>query len=255
MKNIIITLTLLFFIACEKKVNSTSNNSTSVNVQTENGSSSTSGSSSSSGESNTTGGSTGSVETSELSCTSPGVGDQPNNYYTFEGIIAHGVPKQGGSVFWSSATDLSLFSNQSDQNVFMTDSRLNLRLLLKSAPTKNTPDSYGYACEYPPAAYTKMKFRIGIKKNVSGGYIKQYTITDIPVNGCSPVIEIDLSNYTSSEPYIVEIISASWDYTCIDATSQGHSQAENYCPYANVWDYYCFEVALQVATDYTKNFY
>ena len=136
----------------------------------------------------------------------------------------------------------------------MTDSRLNLRLLLKSAPTKNTPDSYGYACEYPPVAYTKMKFRIGIKKNASGGYIKQYTITDIPVNGCSPVIEIDLSNYTSNEPYIVEIISASWDYTCIDATNQGHSQAENYCPYANVWDYYCFEVALLLPQTIRRTF-
>jgi hypothetical protein len=249
-------LVLLFVFSCEKKVNTTTSSSPNTNVDTQNtNGGSTSGDTTTGGGAVVTEDEVGVIETSELSCNSPGVGDQPNNYYTFEGIIAHGVPKQGGSVFWSSATDLSLFSNQSDQNVFMTDSRLNLRLLLKPAPAKNTADSYGYTCEYPPVAYGKMKFRIGIKKNVSGGYIKQYTVSDIPVNGCSPVIEIDLSSYTSSEPYIVEIISASWDYSCEVETERGSSHADQFCPYSNVWDYYCFEVALQVATDYTKNFY
>jgi hypothetical protein len=254
MKNIFLFLLLVFTLACEKKVNSTNQSSSSVDSQ--------SGSSNQNAGNNTGSGTVsednvGTIESSEVSCNSPGVGEQTNNYYTFEGIIAHGVPKQGGSTFWSSATDLSLFSNQSDQNIFMTDSRFNLRLLLKPAPAKNTTDSYGYACDRPPVNYQKMKFKIGIKKNANGGYIKQYTITDIPVNGCSPVIEVDLSNYTSSEPYIVEIISASWDYSCTYETELGSSSShiEQFCPYSNVWDLYCFEVALQVATDYTKNFY
>ena len=252
MKNIILVLFLIIAIACEKKVNTKSQSSSSVDSQ-----SGSEGSSSIGGGTVTPDNNVGTIEDSEVSCTSPGVGSQSNNYYTFEGIISHGTPKQGGSVFWSSATDLSLFSNQSDQNVFMTDSRLNLRLLLKPAPAKNTPDSYGYTCEWPPMPYSKMKFRIGIKKNVSGGYIKQFTVTDVPVNGCSPVMEIDLSNYTSNEPYIVEIISASWDYSCTAETEKGSSQShiDQYCPYSHVWEYHCFEVALQVATDYTKNFY
>ena len=97
-----------------------------------------------------------------------------------------------------------------------------------------------------------MKFTIGVKKDVGGGYIKQFTVSDIPVNGCSPVMEMDLSNYTANEPYIVEIVSASWDYSCTEATEMGHSQADQFCPYSNVYSNYCFEVSLQVATDFTK---
>jgi hypothetical protein len=258
MKLIIGIILVISFLSCEKKVNKTSQGSggvtTQVGDETDNTDNSGGGSSDTDDQGLAGEDTVGVIETPEIGCLEPGIGDQANDYYTFEGIVSHGEPKQGGKVFWSSSTDLSLFSNQSDQNVFMTDSRLNLRLVLKPAPEKNIKDSYNYTCEYPPVAYTKMKFTIGIKKDVNGGYIKQFTVSDIPVNGCSPVMETNLSSYTANEPYIVEIISASWDYSCTEATEMGHSQADQFCPYANVYSNYCFEVSLQVATDFTKNF-
>ena len=136
----LILILLFCFIACEKKVNQTSQGSGGVSTQvdndTDNGNNSGNDSSGDTDKDPSEENNVGIIETPEVGCLSPGVGDQANDYYTFDGIVAHGEPKQGGKVFWSSATDLSLFSNQSDQNVFMTDSRLNLRIVLKPAPPK-----------------------------------------------------------------------------------------------------------------------
>ena len=252
MKTVFLFILLSVIISCEKKVNeSSSSNSSSSGGSTNVSPDSSQGGGQSSGQgSNNSGSTSGS---SSDSCYSPGVGEQANEYYTVNSIIAHGETHNGASVHWSSATDLSFAVNTYDQNIFLTDSRLKLRVLVLPQPSKGTTDSYGRVCEYARGPYTKLKFRLNVRTKNSTRPFFVRNLSDVPVDGCTEVIEVT-NIPMSNDPFVVEISNVQWDYSCTYAYAVNDSNPENYCPYYNVWNPDCFELALQVSTDYTKDF-
>ena len=250
MKIVFLFILLSLTISCEKKVNESSSSSGgTTNVSPD----SSQGGGQSSGQSNNNSGSTdGSSGSSNDTCYSPGVGEQANEYYTVNSIIAHGETHNGASVHWSSATDLSFAMNTYDQNIFLTDSRLKLRVLVLPQPSKGTIDSYGESC-LARGPYTKLKFRINVRTKNSTRPFFVRNLTDVPVDGCTEVIEVT-NIPMSNDPFVVEISNVQWDYSCTYAHAVKDSNPDNYCPYDNVWNPDCFELALQVSTDYTKDF-
>ena len=182
-------------------------------------------------------------------CESPGVGDQANNYYTVSRIISHGDPSPR-SVHWSSKTDPRL-SSTGDQNTFMTDSRLNVRVLLKPYPSQGGDDTYGRECQYE-GSYQKLRLSVGVKTKYGGIYLDTHTFDSIDVNGCSDVYEFAIPS--SSQPYNIEVFDVQWDFSCTFAhMNPGFYNEEDLCPFHSVWPSDCFEISLQYSTDYTRD--
>jgi len=196
-----------------------------------------------------TGSSGGTVDTS---CTAPGTGNQPFDYYTLPSIIAHG--KSSGVVAWSSATDPRL-QTPTAQNMFVTDARFQVRVLAHSSPGKAI-DTYNNVCTMEALPYTRLQVKVGLKLPGAATYFSTYTFdytnnAEIDVNGCSPSHSFTIPPHTG--PLVVEVMNAKWDYSCTWDKAMGVPESSSsYCPWGLVWVHDCYEITLQVATDYTK---
>lgn len=178
--------------------------------------------------------------------------------YTFE-FIAHGenCPSGGGYYTtcpgtihpynWSSSTLAS-----ENQSLFITDSRLHIRVLPKSSPGQ-VPESGvsdGRECHFMGLPYNNLKIKIGVKAKDAADYLSTHTFPLTAINGTSESYSFlvpENSWGTSSaeqKPFIVEIVSVHWDYNC----GQGLESCQ-------VWKHDCYEIEIQMATDYTKGFY
>ena len=180
-------------------------------------------------------------------CSAEGTGPQSNDYYTLPSIVAHG---SGSNVIqWSSATD-SRLQNPSDQNIFLTDGRFNVRVLALPSPGQGV-DSYGNSCQYMALPYTKLRVKVGIRVPGSSTYVSTYTFDNIDVNSCSAVREFNLPQINN--PFIVEVLETKWDYSCLAYAQEGFPDHPTACPWDYVWKNDCFEVQVQIATSYTKD--
>ena len=187
-----------------------------------------------------------------------GVADagQTQDYITLAGISLHGTAglnrfSRGTSYLWSSTADLS----SSDQGIFYTNSRFNVRVRAQAAPGQNSTDSIGNTCQYIANPYKKLSLDVCVRK-AGGSCIYTHTFDEITVGEVSKVKEFTVS--TSSEPMIVEILGVRWDYACQNYLDQGYSSTDpalsGYCPVALVWDTSCVKFDIQFSTDYTKDF-
>ena len=120
-------LTLIMVLSCDRQVNELSSTSDAIDGD------SSSGSDSDQSDDLTTnsksGGSSRDSDNSE--CYADGTGENSNNYITISPIIGKG--KNSGSVQWSSQDDPN-FQGSGDQEIFLTDSRLNIRVLANPSP-------------------------------------------------------------------------------------------------------------------------
>ena len=165
--------------------------------------------------------------------------------YRFSGIIAHG--NSGGAVQWSSATVSKLASSQS---LFVTDTRLKLRVKARSSPGKVAADSYGNACTQYALPYKKLQVTVGVRRGSTSTYLDSYIFDDIAVGTKLEVQSFTVPPNSLTEPFVVEIHSVKWDYTC-EVWYDGSNP--NFCPWDYVWPLDCFELELEMATDYTAD--
>ena len=248
MKNITYLITLLillgFSIGCDRKVNQVDSIDSITDI--EEGNSDNSDDVSNVIDSSKSGGST---TGSSSDCYAAGTGDSSNNYITISPIIGKGN-EGSGVVQWSSKDDPN-FQGSGDQEIFLTDSRLNIRVLANPSPGQGETTSTNEECKMLPINYQKLQVKVGIKVEGAYGYQSTHIFDDIPVDGCSEVHEFSIPQ--SSEPFIIEILDVKWDYSCTYAKDVNDSNYEIYCPFSFVWANDCFSVGLQVATDHTKD--
>ena len=181
-------------------------------------------------------------------CYADGVGPQSNNYITINPVIGKG--KSSGQVQWSSKDDPN-FQSSGDQEIFLTDSRLNIRVLANPSPGTGKTTSTNENCQMQPINYKKLQVKVGIKVEGAYGYQSTYVFDDININGCSEVHQFSIPQ--SSSPMIIEVLEAKWDYSCTWAKEVNDSNYEIYCPFSYVWENDCFSIGLQVATDHTRD--
>ncbi len=174
---------------------------------------------------------------------------QTQNYYSLNNIVVHSKDhnsNSGRNYLWSSAVNLG----ESDQSIFVTDSRFNVRVRAQSAPAKGN-DAHGEYCTYQEYEswykYTKLEIDICVRKQ-TGSCIQTKTFSDVPVGEVS--IAKEFSVPVTSQPLVVEVVDVRWDTGCL----YDRGASERYCPYARVWQNDCVKFDIQFSTDYTKDF-
>ncbi len=139
-----------------------------------------------------------------------------------------------------------------NQNIFITDSRLRLRFVIKQAPSAGTLPN----CQFKDD-YLRLRLKVGIKSSVSTQtYDQVLTFQGHIDNGdydiCTTPQQFNMNQVPpSSAPYILEIYDVDWDRCNNGWNAATESPA---CAYNSVWDHSCFEVEMQMVTDYTYNF-
>jgi hypothetical protein len=188
-------------------------------------------------------------------CYANGVGTEAQNYYTLPQIVFHGAKRTSGnfSYHWSSADDPSFSSMQ---NLFSTDTRFNIRVLIKSGPSRSTKDNYNVTCNNAPLPYAKLKVKVGLRVQGATSYYSQREFDVTDVDSCTGVHEFNVPS--TSFPLIVDIMSVAWDYTCkyFYKGYETSPSAAYACPLETIGGYWgndCLGVELQMATDYTKD--
>ncbi|EQC46650.1 hypothetical protein [Bacteriovorax sp. Seq25_V] len=205
------------------------------------------------------GGNTGGSSGSTNDGTEEGEADagQTTDYYSLDNIVLHGTtgdnrynPQSGP--LWSSLTNIS----SDDQQIFQTDSRFNVRVRARSAPSKNeTKDAHGNWCDTYPSAYTKLSVDVCVRKQ-TGSCIYTQRFSEIGINTVSKVKEFTVQS--SGQPLVIDVLGVQWDYSCTYHKEGGGSETDyygqTYCPMDAVWFSRCVKFDIQFATDYTKNF-
>jgi hypothetical protein len=181
---------------------------------------------------------------------------QTQDYFTIGNISLHGTAGlnrfyPGGGPLWSSANQLS----SSDQGIFYTNSRFNIRVRAQAGPGQNTTDSRGNNCQYLANPYKQLSVDVCVRKS-TGSCIYTHSFNEVTVGQVSKVKEFTIP--TSSEPLVVEILGIKWDYACQNYLDQGYSindpAVAGVCPTGLVWDTSCVKFDVQFSTDYTKDF-
>ena len=98
--------------------------------------------------------------------------------------------------------------------------------------------------------YTKLQVKVGVKTQGAFTYNSTYTFNDIPVDGCSGVHSFSVPQ--SAQPLIIEVLNVKWDYSCTYDKMQNFNDSPR-CPWDYVWPNDCYEIGLQLSTDYTKD--
>ncbi len=163
-----------------------------------------------------------------------------NSYHRFQ-VIGHGAT--GSTVQWSSSTAIDL---QGDQGLFVTDTRLNMRIKVLASPGKVAQDSSGTECMKYPMNYSKLKLTLGVRSEDSSIYIEKNTFDNISIGSTSSHHYFPVPPNSATKPFIVDLMDVQWDWGCL----QGD---QLYCPFARVWPLDCFEIQIQMATDYTED--
>ncbi len=176
-------------------------------------------------------------------------GGQTTQYYTVSNIVVHGTgnpnrnaPPNG--ILWSSRVNFP----SSDEHIFSTNSRFNLRVLPRPGPAQNSNDVRGVSCRYANSIYKKLQIDVCVRSRTgSCNNFNTVTFTEVPLNQTSKVKEFTVP--VTSDPLVVEIRDVQWDYTCV---YYGENVA-GYCPFAPVWDTQCVKFDFQFSTDETKD--
>jgi hypothetical protein len=173
-------------------------------------------------------------------CSSPGIGDQNYDYYK---ISAVGSGSLEGGIMWST---LHNYKGPYNQNIFFTDQRLKIRVLVKGNPG---------TCPLPSKftgpnwldAYSKLNFSVTVRaqEQAAPQYFEKIEFKDIAVGQCSlpqTFTNIPVSAY----PLVLEIRDVMSDFYCKTTKTR--------CPNSWVNTKACWSIELQVVTDSTKDF-
>lgn len=132
------------------------------------------------------------------------MGDDVGLPYYVLPMIGMGGPNAMPS--WSSPEDITA-SNATEQ-IFVTDSRLHIRVLTKPEPLMT-----GECTQIQ--RYGELSLVVGIRGRQDTNYVQTIQFNRIKVNECSEVMRftnIPTNNPTS--PFIVEILNVEWDVDC-----------------------------------------
>ncbi len=172
-------------------------------------------------------------------------GDNVLEYHKVGPITLHGA--KAGHVVWSS----SHFPSQINQQIFRSEDRFNLRVVVREPPKKGTFDSNGSKCSLHPVAYQSLQIGVILRTHEgSPGRGEYHFFEEIPVGCASRVHQFSVPR--SSYPLVVEIKNVEWDWSCEYYSQQGYN-TENFCPFAPVWANDCVQIELQFSTDGTKD--
>jgi len=228
---------LCLFLSCEKKVNKiNSSNVDSASQGTQNTDTSNTDTSNTQENNNT--------DTSH--CTANGTGSEGSNYFTISDIVAHGAV--AGEVQWSSLTD-PRYQSPNDQNIFISDSRFNIRILAHPSPGQGL-DTYNNSCDFMAQNYQKLQVKVGLKTYGAFTYFATHLFDNISVNNCSEVKEFNIPQ--SSNPITIDVLEVKWDHSCTLYQQQGISDVPQ-CPWDYVWKPDCFKISVQLSTDYSRD--
>lgn len=172
---------------------------------------------------------------------------QTIDYYKLNNppIVAHGAV--GGTIVWSSDTDLPSSYNQ---NIFYSDSRFNVRVIPKFQ--NKGVDSRGVTCAYYPQPFEKMNIGINIRRQSSSpGVGEYYQFQDVGANCPSKVRQFSVP--ATSDPLVIEVMNVEWDWSCKSYANQGYPNVPGACPYSYVWLTECYKLEIQFSTDTTKD--
>lgn len=201
----------------------------------------------------------------------PGISDggQTTNYYTISNIIVHGTqnpnrhqcgnsytsPQTGTTTvatppncyhpdyLWSSAVDFP----SSENYVFETDSRFNLRVIPRPRPSHNSSSVKNINCHYGNGGESYSKLQIDVCVRSATGSCNNFntvTFPNVAVNGASKVKEFHVP--VTNQPLVVEVRDVQSDHSCV-------LYGQGYCPISSVWDTECVRFDIQFATDDTKD--
>lgn len=186
--------------------------------------------------------------------TGPGISDagQTINYYSLNNIIVHGTADPNrfpapNNIPWSSATGIA----SSDQQIFTTNSRFNVRVRAQKGPAQNTNDVRNIPCSYVNDLYKKLEVTLCLRSS-NGTCVQTHTFSDIPLGQVSKIKEFTVPGNTAN-PLVLEVLDVQWDYTCTYYGQGGFNNELGYCPFAPIWDTQCVKFDLQFSTDTTKD--
>ena len=166
------------------------------------------------------------------------------------------VPGSGGGS--------SYITIQEASYLFQTDSRLRVRLQIKSQPIATAGEEYCYGRTTGQAAdpftYTKLRFKVHLRDVICnsfsanncvsyslGARYKTQYIDPVSVGSCSPIIELGQLRNTSQYGTVIEVEDVRADSTC--------QYNNTYCPAEKiVRTGACWHMKLQIVTDYTQDF-
>lgn len=178
---------------------------------------------------------------------------QDLNYYTIQNIVvkgrAHPYKGNPNDPFWSS---LSNFPSQ-NRHIFYTDSRFNLRVIPRSAPSQNSKFAAdGSLCKQQPLNYDRLQIDVCVRSvGSSCDNFNTTTFRNIAVDGASKVKEYPVP--VTSDPLVVEIKDVQWDWACDYYGNPTSGSGAQYCPFSAVGYEDCVRFDFQFSTDDTKD--
>ncbi|EQC48152.1 hypothetical protein M899_2665 [Bacteriovorax sp. BSW11_IV] len=245
-KTVYIFLSLLItsqLVGCMKK--SVTKKSTSSSTNTSTGNNTGDG-----GTNVDTGGSNGGGSTDD--------GDPTANYYWLNDISLVGSDTYTGSpqinhyagksYMWSSKDKIGT----SDQQIFLTNSRFNVRVKAENVAQRGSTDANGVACKEHFMPYTKMKINLCLRSK-TGSCVRTATFSDISVGSWSPKYQFNLTGLVTSDPLVLEVLSVETDSYCKYYTDNNATPPSTACPYARLSYSHCAVFDIQFATDYTQD--
>lgn len=245
----LIALSLLTLTSCLQKTTS-NRSSTDSNNQANTGGNNNSGNNYNGNNPGTGSGSGGYGDGNE-----PGVSDagQTVDYYTLSNISVKGRANPAPpnpNPFWSSLNNFPA----ADRHIFATDSRFNLRVLARSAPSQGSMSVDGTSCNFQALPYQKLQIDVCVRATSGTCNVSNtHTFSDVPINQASRVKRFLVPQGTP-DPLVVEIKDVQWDYTCTYYGTPGSgTSGSEYCPFAPVWPNDCVKFDFQFATDTTKD--
>jgi len=141
------------------------------------------------------------------------------------------------------------------RSMLTTDNFLQVRVLVKANPGKIA--SVGCLQEILNPPYSKMDIEIGIRGSSDASYIDTAWTGNVAVGNCSQPITLLIPANSTSEPFVIDVVSAKSDQRCLwDSTNTSLSATEKqrFCPMTIHNVQQCFELEVQVATTETKKF-
>lgn len=237
-------LSMLMLTSCLQKTTSTRNSNTGSNNQNNTG-----------GGNNYNGNNPGSGSGGGYgSGNEPGVPDagQTIDYYTLSNITVKGRANPAPAnpaPFWSSINNFPA----ADRHIFATDSRFNLRVLARSAPSQGGFAVDGTTCNYQALPYQKLQIDVCVRSTSGTCNVSNtHTFSDVPINQASRIKKFLVPQGTP-DPLVVEIKDVQWDYTCTYYGNPTSGSGAAYCPFAPVWPNDCVRFDFQFSTDTTKD--
>ncbi len=238
----------LLWSCTEESTNISTGNGTPAPV-VNNGNSGGGGSGGNSGGGSSNGGSlpgTGSTSGSSTNlCFAPGIGNQILDYYA---LPIKGAGNGSSFAQWSSANSSDLQSANASSAIFVTDSRLHVRVVAKPAPFPNNINCH------QQLDYGSLSLSVSIKGANSGNYLQTLRFEEVKINECSQVLRYTtIPTNSTSSPIIVEFHDVLWDFDC-KWDPIGTSGCPRMTP---VWGgngiNACWQIELQMATDDTRD--